>query len=98
MARGVYTVAGVNLTLKTGANPTTMLFINPSATCSLQVLRMGVSQYGTTTSTQFGIQIQTQVSVFPTVVTATPAKTSTFDQASAITGVAGACTAGHCGL
>ena len=100
MARGVYTITGVNMTLKTTANPTTLLFLNPGTTCSLLVLRMGVSQMGTTTSTQFGLQVQTQTvgTAFPTVVSATPAKTAIIDQASAITGVSGACTAGHCGI
>ena len=95
--RDVYTVTGVGMTLKTSANPTTLLFINPGTTCSLQVLRMSVSQYGTTTSTQFGIQVSYQPTSFPTVVSATPAKMATLDQASAITGATTG-AAGTCGV
>lgn len=92
MAARVYTVSMTNLTIIANA---TLVFINPGTTNSLRLKRCGVSQLGTSTSQQLGILLQTQVSVFPTVVGATPARTMPTDAVSTIvsgtTGAAGTC-------
>ena len=96
MASRTYTLSGANMTVKNGS-PITLAFINPGTTASLVILRCWVSQFGTTTSQQFGIELATKVTVFPTVVSATPALCDTTDPASKITGnTAGA--AGTCGV
>ena len=97
MASRVYTLSGANLTVQNGS-PTTLACINPGTTASLVILRCWVSQFGTTTSQQFGVELATKVTVFPTVVSATPAPIDTTDPASKIAGVAGACAAGKCGV
>ena len=87
-----YSVVGKNLTI-TGA--VTLAFLNPGTTASLEILRVMVSQAGTTVGQQLGIQLSTQVTGFPTLVSATPAQWSTSDPASKIvggtTGAAGSC-------
>jgi len=87
-----YSVVGKNLTI-TGA--VTLAFINPGVSATLEVLRVMISQYGTTLGQQLGIQLGTQPSVFPTLVAATPAQWSTSDPISKIvgatTGAAGTC-------
>lgn len=91
--RGVYTVSGTNQTVLNAL--VTLIFVNPATTVSARFLRFWVSQRANATSAQQGIQISTQVTAFPTVVSATPAKTTNIDQASAIVGgVGGAGTAG----
>lgn len=88
MAARVYTVSMTNLTVIANA---TLVFINPGTTNSLRILRCGASQLGTSTSQQLGILLQTQVTAFPTVVGATPAKTMPTDAVSTIvSGTAGA--------
>lgn len=93
--RGQYTVSGANQTLANQA--VTLVFVNPGTTASLQFLRMWASQAANATSAQQRVQINSQVTAFPTVVSATPALTAGIDQASKITGgTAGA--AGTCGI
>jgi hypothetical protein len=82
--RGVYTVNGVNLTLANQA--VTLVFINPGTTASFRVLRGWATQAGVTSSVQQRIQWNTQVSAFPTVTSATPAKSVLLDGAAQITG------------
>ncbi len=95
MARGVYTVPAVNITLANQA--VTLIFINPGTTVSLQVIRAWASQSANATSNQQRVQINTQVSVFPTLTSQTPSKSTSIDQASQITGgTSGA--AGTCGI
>lgn len=95
MARGTYVLSGVNLTLANQA--VTLAFINPGATASIEVLRVEVTQAANATSAQQRIQLNTQVTAFPTLVSATPAKTSSLDATSVIAGgTAGA--AGTCGI
>lgn len=81
-----------------GAN--TLNFINPPAAPSINVeyLRHWVGQAANATSAQQRIQLATQVTAFPTVVSQTPAKLKRNDpNASTITGnTAGA--AGTCGI
>ena len=89
-----YVLSGANQTL-TGA--VTLAFLNPGTTSGFEVLRVWVSQSGTTTQAMVRVQMNTQVSVFPTLVSATPAKTKLSDPISLIVGgTAGA--AGTCGI
>lgn len=90
-----YILSGANLTLANAA--VTLGFINPGATASIEILRAWVSQSGTTTQAMVRVQMNTQVSVFPTLVTATPARLKLSDPVSLIVGgTAGA--AGTCGI
>lgn len=95
MARGTYTLTGAALTLANQA--VTLAFINPDVDCSIEILRAYCSQAANATSAQQRVQLNTQVTAFPTLVSATPSKTSIQDQASTIAGgTAGA--AGTCGV
>lgn len=63
----------------------------------IKVLRQWAGQTGTATSAQQRVQYNTQVTAFPTLTSATPAKTKLGDPTSGITGgTAGA--AGTCGI
>jgi hypothetical protein len=79
---------------------TTLIFINPAGAPNpnLEFLRWWVGQYANATSAQQVIQLETQVTAFPTVVSFTPTKLKPSDpNASVITGgTAGA--AGTCGI
>lgn len=78
---------------------TTLVFINPAAAPSsnLEILRMWVAQSNNATSFQQRIQVETQVTAFPTLVSATPARLKRNDSASIIAGgIAGA--AGTAGI
>jgi len=83
MARGTYIVSGANLTL---SGAPTLVFINPGTTASLEILRVAISQAANATSNQQRVQFHTQVTAFPTLTSATPAKTVLLDAASVITG------------
>ncbi len=86
--RNVFKVSGDNITI-ISASPLTLAFVNPGTTASLEFIRAWCSQRGSTTSAQQGISLQTQASVFPTLVSTAPTQTgltSTGDQASKITG------------
>jgi hypothetical protein len=69
MSREVFTVAGKNLTVVANA---TLVFINPATNSGLEILRAWISQNGTSTTQQLGCQLSTQVTAFPTLVSATP--------------------------
>lgn len=71
MSSRTYTVAGKNLTIIAG--PVTLVFINPSASVGIRLLRAWVGQRGSPASQNLGIQLSTQVTAFPTLVGATPA-------------------------
>jgi hypothetical protein len=77
MADRSYTVSGDNQTVV--ASPQ-LVFLNPSAggagVPGFEVLRAWVSQRANATSAQQGVCLGTKVTVFPTMVSATPAKTS----------------------
>lgn len=67
----------------------TLAFINPTSApnLNLQILRMWASQQGSATSAQQRVQAETQASVFPTLVSATPKHLKMGDgTASIITG------------
>jgi hypothetical protein len=68
--RGVYTVPATNITLANAA--VTLIFINPGTTVSLRVLRAWASQAANATSAQQRVQLNTQVTAFPTLVSQTP--------------------------
>lgn len=90
-----YILSGNNLTLANQA--VTLAFINPGATASIEILRAWVSQSANATSAQQRVNLVTQASAFPTLVSATPAKVKLSDAASQITGgTVGA--AGTCGV
>jgi hypothetical protein len=77
-----------------------LVFLNPSAAGAgvpgFEVLRAWCSQRANATSAQQGIKLGTKVSVFPTVVSATPAKTWLGDPTANLVGGTGA--AGTAGI
>lgn len=94
MREFIVSAGGITLA---GAN--TLVFINPPAAPNpgLRIMRVWVSQSANNTSAQQRVQLVTQVSVFPTLVTATPTKVKQADAVSLIVGgTAGA--AGTCGI
>lgn len=81
-----FTVGGANLTVVAA---TTVLFLNPAAApnFNIEFLRFWLSQSANATSAQQRIQVETQVTAFPTLVSATPAKLKRADpNVSIITG------------
>lgn len=94
-----FTVGGDAQTVSTGAAQT-YVFVNPKAAPNLNLLflRCWASQQGSATSAQQRIELETQVTSFPTLVSATPRPLKFGDQiASIITGnTSGA--AGTCGI
>lgn len=92
--------AGTTTTGLTVIGATTLNFINPAAApnVGIRFLRHWVGQTANATSAQQRIGLATQVTAFPTVVSATPAKLKKADpNASVIVGgTAGA--AGTCGI
>jgi len=80
-----YAVSAQNVTV-TATNAFAQVFVNPGTTCSLEFLRGWASQNGSTTSLQNTVALQTQVTAFPTLTSATPAKLNLLDPASQITG------------
>jgi hypothetical protein len=93
-----YSVGGDGLTLANQA--VTLVFINPAAAVSpmLNVLRLWASQQGSATSAQQRIEAETQVTAFPTLVSATPRHLRRSDTVASLIvgGTAGA--AGTCGI
>src|SRR5579883_2142611 len=73
----------------TVAGATTLIFVNPAAApnFNLEFLRFWIGQSANATSAQQRAQLETQVSAFPTLTAATPAKLKPADpNASIITG------------
>lgn len=82
-----FSVGGDGLTLANQA--VTLVFVNPTAAPNVeyQFLRLWASQQGSATSAQQRIQVETQVTSFPTLVSATPKHLKFADAvASLITG------------
>lgn len=79
-----YSVGGGGLTLANQA--VTLVFVNPAATTGFDLLRAWCGQTGTATSAQQRVQLNTQVTAFPTLTSATPSKNKFGDPASGITG------------
>jgi hypothetical protein len=82
-----YSVGGAAQTL--GA--VTAVFINPIAApnVNLEILRCWLAQSANATSAQQRVQLETQVTAFPTVASATPAKLKRADAISIIVGGTG---------
>lgn len=78
----------------------TALFINPAAApnFNIEVLRMWLSQSANATSAQQRIQVETQVTAFPTLVSATPAKLKRADPSVSIIAGGTAGAAGTSGI
>ena len=83
MAR-TYAVPAANITLANQA--VTLVFCNVGTTTSLEFLRMWASQSSSNNTAQQRVQINTQVSAFPTLTSQTPTKQWLLDPASQITG------------
>ncbi len=95
MGHKVYNLSGDNLTVVNAV--VTLAFINPPATGpDIKIVRTAISQAGTIVLRQ-RVQIVTQPTSFPTLVSATPRPGAFADIASVITGnTTGA--AGTCGV
>lgn len=80
-----FTVTGEGVTV---AGATTLVFINPAAApnVNLEIMRCWVGQSANATSAQQRIQLETQVTAFPTLTSATPAKLKRASAVSVITG------------
>lgn len=79
-----YAVGGGGLTLANQA--VTLVFINPGTGQSLEILRCWAGYSANATSAQQRVQTNTQVTAFPTLVTATPSKLKLSDPVSVIVG------------
>ena len=79
-----YVVSSAGITVANQA--VTLVFINPSATVGIEILRCWVSQSANATSAQQRVQLSSQVTAFPTVTSATPAKLKLGDPVSGIIG------------
>src|SRR5437773_9392161 len=73
-----FIVSGAELTV---VGATTLVFINPAAApnFNIAILRAWVGQTANATSAQQRIQLETQVTAFPTLTSATPAKAKRAD-------------------
>lgn len=93
-----YSVGGGGLTLVNAV--VTLVFINPAAAVSpmLNILRMWASQQGSATSAQQRIQAETQVTAFPTLVSATPRHLRRSDTVASLIAGATSGAAGTCGI
>jgi hypothetical protein len=93
-----YSVGGGGLTLANQA--VTLVFINPAAAISpmLNILRMWASQQGSATSAQQRVQAETQVTAFPTLVSATPRSLRRSDTVASLIAGGTAGAAGTCGI
>jgi len=84
MARGAYVIPATNITLANQA--VTLVWVNPGVDATLEIIRCWCSQAANATSAQQRVQINSQVTAFPTVVTQTPQKTTALDAVSTIVG------------
>lgn len=83
---GSYSIASAGITLANQA--VSLIFVNPVAAPNVDLIfkRFWVGQSNNMASIQQRVQINTQVTAFPTLVSATPAKLYNSDGASVITG------------
>lgn len=79
-----YLLSAAALTLANQA--VTLAFVNPGTTCTLEFTRAWASQAANATSAQQRVQLSTQVTSFPTLVSQAPNKTKLLDPVSQITG------------
>src|SRR3972149_4161781 len=93
---GEYTISAGGIPLANQA--VTLVFLNPASPgVSIEILRCWIGQSANATSAQQRVQLGTQGTAFPTLPSATPAKTKITDPVSGIIGgTAGA--AGTCGI
>jgi hypothetical protein len=82
--RGTYQIPGTNLTLAN--QPVTLVFVNPGVDASLKIVRAWCTQAANATSAQQRVQMNTQVTAFPTLVSQAPEKTAPLDGVSTIVG------------
>jgi hypothetical protein len=80
-----FAVSGGSITV---AGATTLVFINPAAApnVNLEIMRCWIGQSANATSAQQRVQLETQVTAFPTLTSATPAKMKRASAVSVITG------------
>ena len=82
-----YSVSGDPITVVAAPQ---LVFLNPVAAgvagVGFEVIRAWVSQRANATSAQQGVRLGSKVTAFPTLVSATPAKTKLGDPASALVG------------
>lgn len=93
-----FSVGGDGLTLANQA--VTLVFVNPPAapTTNIEILRMWASQAGSATSAQQRVEVETQVTAFPTLVSATPRPLKHGDATVSILAGGTAGAAGTCGI
>lgn len=96
MARGTYILPATNITLAN--QPVTLLWINPGTDATLEIIRVWCSQAANATSAQQRVQINSQVTAFPSGMTVQePQRTTALDVISTIVGNASG-AAGTCGI
>jgi hypothetical protein len=85
-ARRTYTVSAGGITLANQA--VTLVFINPPAApnVDITIIRAWVSQTNSATAAMQRVQLNTQVTAFPTLTSTTPVAHNRGDSASVITG------------
>lgn len=83
---GAYNLSAGGITLANQA--VTLAFLNPTAAPNVDFMfkRFWIGQSNNMASAQQRVQLNTQVTVFPTLVSATPTKLSNVDSASLLTG------------
>lgn len=93
-----FSVGGDGLTLANQA--VTLLFVNPAAAPNpnLEFLRLWASQQGSAASAQQRVEVETQASVFPTLVSATPKKLKPSDPNASVISGGAAGAAGTSGI
>lgn len=84
MSVRVYTVSASGLTIVNAV--VTLAFINPAAATGIRILRCWIGQSANATSAQQRVQLVSQVTAFPTLVSTTPSKADVGGAASAIVG------------
>jgi len=77
-------IPATNITVANQA--VTLAFVNPGVDATLEILRCWVSQAANATSAQQRVQLNTQVTAFPTLVSQAPEKTAPLDGVSTIVG------------
>jgi len=94
-----FSVGGDGLTIANAVVTLVGYLPNAAPNINFENLRMWASQQGSAVSGQQRIEVVSQVTAFPTVVTATPRPLKFGDTvASALVGVGGALTAGKVGI
>lgn len=93
-----FSVGGDGLTIANAV--VTLAFVNPPAApnVNLEFMRMWASQQGSATSAQQRIEVETQVTAFPTLVSATPRKLKFGDGTASVIAGGTAGAAGTSGI